>query len=363
MMACDSVRKLSIEVQKPAAVTLPVSAQNVLILNNAVPQPSTYGITQTFNGVEIKDSCRIELDSIAWRTANIISKELKNSKFFNRVAIYREAIRSDNEWLTSYAIPKPIQHEFYDVADYDALMTIDRLIFAVKEDVRKLSDDDRTIKSYLPSSFPTPQFGYGISNEFPELGHFTNIRVEGMLTCSFYVPNTDKPFKTISISDSLFFINGVENELSFIYKKIPEIIIAEICQNMAQKIASCFFPTWERADRLVFMNSYARMKEANVYSLSEKWDKAKELWIAEFESQKKPISKARIASNIALACEMMDDIETALDWATKAKDFFVSSNKNGQHTAEIEFIEKYVSELETRIENNNLIDLQVGVKD
>jgi hypothetical protein len=340
LTACDSVRRLSIEVQKPAAVTLPVSAQNVLILNNAVPQPNTYGITQKFNKVDIKESCTIELDSTIWRTANIMARTLKSSNFFNSVALYKEPVRTDKEWLTSYPVPKSTQENLYKAADCDAFLTIDRLIFALKEEVKKNED---------------------YTDPFP--GYLTDLHLEATLTCSFYMQDDEeKPFKTISISDSLFFINGVENELPFIYKEIPEMVIAEICHNLGRKMAAYFFPTWEKADRLVFMNDYARMKEANVYSLSDNWAKAKELWLAEFESQKKPVPKARISSNIALAYEMTDDIETALDWAKKAKDFFELDKNQTQHEAEIQFIDEYISELETRIENNNLIDLQMGIE-
>jgi hypothetical protein len=339
MIACDSVRKLSIEVQKPAAITLPLSVQNVLVLNNAVSQPNTYGIWQNFNGAEIKDSCKIDLDSAVWRTANTMAAALKISKFFNSVAMFREPIRADKEWLMFYPIPEPIQENFYKAADCDALFTIDRLILALKENVKNNKD----------YTDPIP-------------GYYTDITLEAMLTCSFYMSDSKKPFKTISITDSLFFINLVENELPFIYTDIPEIMIAEIGYNIGKKMAAKFLPTWEAADRLVYMNSYSRMKDANSFSLTGNWDKAKALWITEFESHKKPISKARVASNIALACEMMDDIDTALVWATKAKDFFESGNKNEHHTEEVEFIDKYITELQTRIENNNLIDLQMGVK-
>jgi hypothetical protein len=59
----------------------------------------------------------------------------------------------------------------------------------------------------------------------------------------------------------------------------------------------------------------------------------------------------------------MDDIETALDWAKKAKDFFELDKNKAQHDAEIKFIDEYVSELQTRIENNNLINMQMGLTD
>jgi hypothetical protein len=101
------------------------------------------------------------------------------------------------------------------------------------------------------------------------------------------------------------------------------------------------------------------MQEAAGYAANHQWTNAESIWTAEIEKKTKPTDKAKIAYNLAIANEMQDKLELALQWAQNAKDYFKSADpyKNAQ---EIEITDKYIAELEQRIQNNRLLDLQWG---
>ena len=101
------------------------------------------------------------------------------------------------------------------------------------------------------------------------------------------------------------------------------------------------------------------MMEAAGYAADSRWKNAESIWITEFEKNTKPVNKAKIAFNLAVANEMQDKFEPALEWAKKAKEYLGNVNHDNDD-GEIELTDKYAIELEQRIQSNLLLDLQWG---
>jgi hypothetical protein len=339
LCSCGSVKKFAIEIQEPALITLPVSTQNVLILNNTVPQPINYGIEQSLDSKPLEQAPAISLDSAPLVTIQTLSKLMVASDFYNEVSIYKDSIRSDGEWLSVSWLPKEIQDEFYD-ENYDALITIDRLLYLIKENVKK------------------PKIAGDVSEVV-----FVDARVDAVLTCSIYLYGKDSPYKTISISDSLFFKTSVFNDSAAIFKELPEYLTNELAIFLGEKAATYFIPTWKAVDRMIYTDSRARMKEAYSYATGgQKWAKAESIWQIEFENRSKSIDKAWIALNLAVANEMQDQFESAIGWAEKAKQLFAESNP-AQYSNEITFSGQYSLELQKRIQYNRLLNAQWGTEE
>jgi len=134
--SCSSIYRFSVDIQEPALVTLPVSAQNILILNNTVVQPNDYGIERNFNGQAIPEDYPLSLDSMVWSAIREITFVLDESNFFNTIAVYREPIREDNEWPSLTYLSPEHQNDFYDTENFDVFFFFKRLIFSEKEDVK-----------------------------------------------------------------------------------------------------------------------------------------------------------------------------------------------------------------------------------
>ena len=335
--SCSSIYKFSIDVQEPAAITLPVSAQNVLILNNTVKQPINSGINRAFDEKSIRADYPLSLDSAVWSAIDEIAGIFQESKFFQTVAVYRDSIRTDNDWLSISKLSPEDQSDFYDMGDYDALLVINRLLFAVSENVNKMQT--------------------GISSS--EVTGFVNLRVDGVLTCSIYSYGRERPITTFAVSDSLFTKSLVEGDSTIFFKEIPEYLIHEISGRLGNQAATRFIPTWKTEDRMLFRGYNARMQEAVGYAANSQWKKAESLWMTELGKKTKPVDKAKIAFNLATANEMQDKLDSAYVWVQKSKEYMGNANQN-KNSPEIEFTDKYISDLENRIQNNRLLDMQWG---
>jgi tetratricopeptide (TPR) repeat protein len=332
--SCETVRKFTIEVQEPASITLPVSAQNVLILNNAITQPAGFGIERELGGIPLTQESGISFDSLTWTTVNTLADVLAESEFFRKVSVFNDTIRSDDEWLTIVPLSKKLRDVFFETEGYDVLLTIDRQIFQIDESAKK----NRT----------------GFENLFS-----VDIKGDVATVCSIYLNEREKPLRIFSINDSLFYKNAFVEDSSFVFKKIPEYLLDGLAQTSGKHIAFYFLPMWIQVDRYIFTNSSARMSEANSYAKAQKWLEAESIWKTEYDKKTKPIDQARIALNMAVANEMQDQLHEAIAWAEKALQQLKTTGSS-HHSDEKSWAKSYIEELNKRIQKNRLLDLQLG---
>ena len=335
--SCSSTYRFLIDVQEPAAVTLPVSAQNVLILNNTIIQPEDYGIERTFNGQSVSNDYPLLLDSMVWLAIGKITNVLNESGFFNTVAVYRELLRTDAEWFSIANLSTEDQADFYNMGNFDALLVVDRLLFSIKEDVK-------TVKTGAFSFEPLA---------------FLDLKIDGIINCSMYTYGKEKPLISFSVSDSLSTKFTIDNDSILLFKEIPEFLLEELSRRIGNLSAQRFIPTWKTEERTLFTGYGARMQEAAGYAANLQWAKAESIWTIELENKTKLVDKAKIAFNLAVANEMQDKIEQAFTWALKAKEHLKNVNPDNENQT-VEITNKYISKLEQRIQNNRLLDLQWG---
>ena len=319
-------------------ITLPVFAQNVLILDNTVVQPENSGIERMYNGQPIRRDYPLSLDSMVWSAIGEIATVFDESNFFNTIAIYRKPIRRDTEeWLSITKLSPEEQSDFYDTENYDALFVIDRLLFSVEENVKTVRAGTFSFESAAS----------------------VDLRADGLITCSMYYYGKEKPLTTFIVSDSLIINTLAYNDSIELFKEIPEYVLHELSRTLGNLAATPFIPTWKTSKRQLFVSHSPRMKEATGYAIDRQWANAESIWMAELEKKTKPVDKAKIAFNLAVANEMRDQFDPALEWALKAGEYLKSANPNNNHR-EIELTNEYISELARRIQNNRLLDLQWG---
>jgi len=117
--------------------------------------------------------------------------------------------------------------------------------------------------------------------------------------------------------------------------------------NFAKEIA----PYWQEIDRYYFVNSKDEMIVAGQYADNNEWLKAAEVWRRLTDSDKK--STSTLAKfNMAVASEMSGELDMALYWINKALE---------SKPDRVLFI-KYKEQILERIENQKLVDKQMGVQ-
>ena len=329
LVSCASTMSMMVDIEKPAAVTLPVTVQNVILVDNAVPQPMGYGINAPSRRYSDIDSLYTKtLKTASWQVVMKAFDNLDYSKFFSNVSIYRKALRKDKEWLSVVPVNEEIKNDFFENENFDMLISIDRLLFHST-----------------------------IEKDQPELG-----RMEISLTFSAYLRDEDEPI-IHTITDTLkaypleaSFYNGMP---SLLPEEINTELIRQASSILGKKIGMAFAPGWETVSRTYFIRNLSDESRMNNFINKGKWVEAKNTWTSEFNKERKVVNQARLANNIAFASEMSGDFYGAEEWAVKAKTLFqnVSSKK---YSGEILYLEEYIKALQERQSDNIILDKQHG---
>ncbi|MDR2086688.1 MAG: DUF6340 family protein [Dysgonamonadaceae bacterium] len=327
--ACSGIYPLAIEVLEPAPTALPGKVDHIIVVNNTAPQPNDIGVRRIYNDTLVSNYA-LDLDSMSLITVEALCTTIEAAHFFDNISLYRHPVRKDKEWMTGIPLPETFKDELFDVYDFDAVISIDRLLFALEEEVKTNAIE--------------------LSGNY--LSVFVSNKVKAALLCTIYPSEKREPGISFALSDSIVDKNTlVTNALTFL-KTLPESLIEELAYRMGEKIASRILPVWTTQERIIYTGSHSRMKEAFSYSRRGKWEQAESLWLDLFDRESRNTGKAKLANNIAIANEMQDKLATAQHWAEKAKEYFPAD------TEEKTWANEYVSLLQQRIQNNRILDMQ-----
>jgi hypothetical protein len=336
MTACSSVKTVTLEIQEPASITLPVTTQNVVVLNNAGIQPSNQSVFRQYKR-ESYQAHPVEFDTMAWVAVYTIADVLSESGFFENIEVYTRPIREDNDFLTQNNLGEDILTDFLTDLDYDMIISVDRLVLSINEIVHPvIIGDDKGIKN-------------------------VNLTTHGLLSCGIYTKNgQSSPLTTFNMLDSLVYNSFIEGDSVEIFKSLPESLGRVLAVFLAETTAGSFIPSWTRTERVLFTSANARMKEAYRYAGAEKWNEAVVIWKSLLERKNKAIDNAKLSSNLAVAYEMKADFSEALRWAEQSQAYYKEVGSSVP-PKELERIQGYVTALEKRIKDNRILDMQLGI--
>lgn len=328
--SCSSYKEFYIEVLKPSPITIPSDVRNVLFLHNAAPhidRDSTIVIANEDSVILVTD---ITLDSLVWKSVYAMVDVFSESGNFNQIDIDTLPIRYDNDFLEIKNLSKDLIKDYFQ--DYDMLVSIDRFLFIMGK------NDEDSVKS-------------------EKLNYFQH-QVKAAITNSIYIKPRETPLTTFSIVDSVEFqyLNYINEYI--IARKVKDIPV-DLARDLGYITAAKYFPYWVSSQRKIYKEVGSRMREADSYAGSDKWDKALPIWLSEYQSIKKNEQKAKIASNIALGYEMNNKFSDALEWAKKSQDHF-KELKKPDDDKDVSWIRQYVTTLEERVGNNTILDIQLG---
>ena len=330
-MSCASTMSMYIDVEKPAVVTLPVNAQNVIIVNNALSQPMGYGLAAPSGKYPEMDSLYARTLKIAsWYVIKEAFNSMDDSKFFQDVSFYKKTLRADNEWLAVVPIDENIKNDFFENENFDLLISIDRVLF----------------------------------NSIPKENKVGLEKMEAMLTFTAYLRDKEADPIVLTIMDSVMAIASETDYYNGIPCASPEEIntalIRQAASNLGKELGMFFTPGWETVDRTYFVRNLSDAAQMDKFINKGKWVEAQNTWIGEFNRTRKVVDQARLATNIALAYEMNSDFNKAEEWAIKSKTFFQNASAT-KYSKEIQYLEEYIKELQERQKENTELDKQYGI--
>lgn len=331
---CMGIKFLTVETEEPAQLRLPSNVHSVLIVNNVVQQPDDIG-HQTFkNGSTVPNKQRASSDSVAIYYTEALSQFLGEEKSFSSVQYLTRPLRQDNEFEQESLIEPEQMNKLRKLSGKggaDAIISLDKLMM----ETTKLERFE--------------QQGYMYSTLVAKLE--STIRV--------YMPTMEGKIPLIQYQDSLVW-EGFEipDNKAIAEYTLPtrEEAMKELAVHAAEKMTNIFAPHWEKQNRWYYTLSNSLMKEGEVFAEAMKWQKAAEKWEAYYNKENNTLKQAKAASNIALAYEMLGDLEASYKWISTSNSLFEKvTNKNSLERKRALF---YQLEIERRKSKDNRIDMQ-----
>jgi len=342
MTSCASVEYMTINVQKPAQITIPLSVRKIAVVNNAGKQPGDVGHMSIATGNK-EEQVSIDSDSLAIILTQALAQFMNDEGFYESVEPYNESLRPDESFLSESQIEASAIKQIADAMDVDAIISLDRLIV---QSVQK--------SNYIGNSLTMESLKADIAARFRIYSH------EGVLIAPL-----------VQFTDSLQW-EGIKHGRYLLTEegegKLPtrEAALRESVLYTADQMVKMFIPYWEDQNRWYYTDGNTDMKRASVKASGNDWKSAALIWGELYEKEKSVKKKAKLASNIALANEMIDDVENAVNWAQISFDLF-SSTYGNIHNQDETSVNKdllytgvYLSELKARLKEFQTLDVQQG---
>ncbi len=331
LASCAGIRYMSIETREPAQITLPSNVRTVLVVNNVAEQPEDIGHTIKKLGKNEIEKIKASADSVAIYYTEALSQFLGEEEYFDDVLYDSRMLRRDNNfWLEQPLLPE-VMIEMRNESGADAIISLDKLIMQT----------NRTDHFY--------QEGY-IYGEMK--GSIQSIM-------RVYLPTMDGQIPSVQYNDSLKWEGyDIRDGRAYAELVLPtqEEAMKELAVYAAEKMTKVFSPHWEFQERWLYTSVKSTMREADLYAKNNQWTEALALWEPQYDRERSKTNKAKIAHNIAVGYEMLNEMETAVQWADMAHELMLASSSPS--SLDLKRTLLYKNEITRRADTSNKLDMQ-----
>jgi len=330
LTACGPSRYIAVDTQNPAAVTFPKTVRRVLIVNNAVSQQN---VPFESSYREVPDTLKISADSTTFDFCRTLGEAIADFPGFDDIRLLEGCFRTDQMALTARYLTRNDVEALCDEHEVDAVISLDRLLFKLDE---------------------FKEIVYGV-----DVIGMINVKMDGVVRV--YLPNRNTPMTTIILADTITPDISFEPEdmsmLGLFFSADHTNLLRESARFLAEEARIHFVPYWTDDIRWYYAASDARWKEASACAVSDRWDKALQIWKSLYDRTTSWKKRARLASNLALGMELTGDLEQALTWANISHQLFLEHGNEDDTIVKKQ--ELYVRVLSHRILDDTKIRLQM----
>lgn len=316
LASCTTYREFSIEVFRPQEVNLPDNAKSgVLIYQNFKFPNDTLQHYYRSDGQLKKDrkNQHVNIDSLAAESCLQAAAEVFRSR----------KVLDETTVLPANLVER---HRFDKIPRFQP------------DFVKKVADDT---KANLLISLATFSFMF---SEYPYTDQGASCEVITAGIWDIYDAKTGKLSEHKQMVDTIFWNTYNESTGKNDLKLPPRITAIEMAASLfGENYARRFTSNWESVNRMFILPPVNDFKLAAGFAENSEWDKAREIW-ERYTGDK--LGKLAITAryNLALACEMQDDIDGALSWLSQALKLGIASRS----TDEMQNILRYQKILQQR---------------
>jgi hypothetical protein len=327
--SCSELLYTSLDVLRPAKVTFSPNANNLLVVNNTVVQPSNLGHRTDLLNQKTK-TVSVDADSLSLFCLASLTEELENNGFFTTVKLIPNSVNKSN----NFSIINPL-----DADDVKELCRANRADVVLSLDKIKVNDD---VSEYFLDQ----------SNSF--LATF-EVRYESYWSIHY-------PGKTeatdVHYADTIYWESETyarRKVLEGLPKRMDGIIDGAL--NVGKKSISRFLPYWEKVDRYFYRSSNKYIKQGMDSVYVKNWKSAIKSWEKAFQS-KSSLTQSYAANNMAVVYEISGDIDNAIEYATKS--YYALGKSYFSDMKMLNYLSNYIEELSQRKKEIKLVKTQLG---
>lgn len=327
---CSGIKYLTVETREPAQVALPSDVLSIAIVNNVITQPDDVGHTIQRIGHTTSDKTKASSDSIAIYYTEALTQFLEEEDYFHRLHFIAGGLRNDSNFFRDEPLTPEKMNEIRRETGAHAVVSLDKLI----------------LETHTREHYRQQGYSYGqLTGRIVSL-----IRV--------YLPTMEGKIPAVHYSDSLKWEGfDIRDDRAYAELMLPsrEEAMKQLAVRAAEKMTYVFAPHWEMQDRWYYTLFSSLMREGETYAKAADWQRAIDKWESFYNRSSKKIDRAKAANNIALAYEMLDEMQQSLEWATRASELFVESTSPNSLERRRSLL--YKNEISRRLNTHNQINM------
>ncbi len=289
LSSCSGMLYTSIDVLRPAKVTFPADANDILIINYARPQPHNHGHTIELFNENVK-KINIDTDSLPAFAVASLARAISDKGFFRTVLFDHVSINQNNYFFTPTTPDDSTIKSLTQKHRVNGIISLNRIM--VTDQVAELFDQNTgTFIAFLEAIYETQW--------------------------SIHFPANNQNFRIIN-KDTVYW-ESESNTRQKAFRGLPERRNALIDGALiaGEKAVKSFIPYWEKEDRYLFTSPNRIFKSAIDSVYYRNWEAAAKLWesINDYGSS---TLKAKTAHNLAVANEFLGNLRKAYQFSKKA---------------------------------------------
>jgi hypothetical protein len=336
---------IDMEILVPATVVFPKKPDTIAVRYNNFNAPYNPEFAEySENNKQLTDSTNTD-STAAEVYYNYFLQTLKSTSFFDSVAeiernIYSNIVLSDS--LLKIAFPG--LHDSIITGNISKKYTPAANFWSLAGNFQP--EKENSVVKYLD-----PVRGLYTKEELTQLADSTNAQL--LLSLDYFTTidrklsvdeqNTTGIFDVFVVAYWNFY-DLETTQLSWFYDRVDTITwdyvegltqlpqrtegILEAAEITAGQFADFLIPHWIEVQRIYYRSGQIDLKQTNRLVAEGKWLESAEIWKQHVNNPNKKIA-AKCKFNMALACEMLNQFDAAVDWAVQS--FLVFGQKNPVH--------------------------------
>lgn len=338
-------KTVDIEIFVPANAIFPEKYDTIALrYNNFNADYNPNFAEYTENGKQLVDSTNTD-STAAEIYYDYFLQKLKTSSFFDSVA---EVER--NNYSKVFLSDSLLKIEFPGFEDSIITGNIPEK-YALAANFWSLAGHFQPEKKISTVNYLDPELGLYSKTNLDQLADSTNAQL--LLSLDYFTTMDRRLTVDEGIKTGIFnvfvvaywnFYDLETNRLMYFYDRVDTITwdyitgieslpsresgILEAAEFSAGQFAEFLIPHWINVQRMYYKSGQVDLKKTDALVTQGKWFEAAEIWKQHVNNPNKKIA-AKSRFNMALACEMLGQMDAAIDWAVQS--YHVFGQKNPMH--------------------------------